>query len=434
MLKNLLFLKVFFLVALFATSVLSQDQLVVPSSGNSSATTCNAILRDHAGTGNYNNNVNGVITITPATSGSKISITGSYAMENWYDNVYIYNGPTETSLLGQYTGIGTIPTITSTAPNGELTIRFITDVSVTNTGLEFNVSCVNASGAYSATYNGNGNTSGVVPVDNSTYSSGGSVTVAANSGSLAKTGYTFAGWNTASDGSGTSYLPGSTFAINSNTILYAQWALNSSSSGCFPDGNALGFSGDIYSGAKVTFVGSTFDFVSSPVTIESWIYYTGGNSIQTIVSTSNDGGGGQGGYALMVNTWNSTDGKLILQTKSNALSTVSNNVIPLNTWTHVAAVITSSSTAKLFVNGVELATTGGVNYQPSGLPFCIGALQSLVYHFNGKMDELRIWNTDRSLLINSTYNSAVSASSTGLVGYFKMDQGVADGTNSSITS
>jgi uncharacterized repeat protein (TIGR02543 family) len=74
------------------------------------------------------------------------------------------------------------------------------------------------------TYNGNTNTGGNAPTDGfSPYSSGSTVTVLGNSGSLAKTGFTFAGWNTEADGSGTSYSQGNTFTINDNTTLYARW-------------------------------------------------------------------------------------------------------------------------------------------------------------------------------------------------------------------
>ena len=38
-----------------------------------------------------------------------------------------------------------------------------------------------------------------------------------------RAGYTFAGWNTAADGSGTQYASGATFTGNVNTTLYAQW-------------------------------------------------------------------------------------------------------------------------------------------------------------------------------------------------------------------
>ena len=79
---------------------------------------------------------------------------------------------------------------------------------------------------FTVTYNGNNNTSGNNPTDSySPYVSGSSVTILGNSGSnlLAKTGFTFAGWNTSPDGSGTSYSQGNTFTITSNIILYARW-------------------------------------------------------------------------------------------------------------------------------------------------------------------------------------------------------------------
>jgi uncharacterized repeat protein (TIGR02543 family) len=78
------------------------------------------------------------------------------------------------------------------------------------------------------TYNGNSSASGSVPVDSSSYASGASVTVLGNTGTLAKTGYTFAGWCTTQPAAGsactaTSRSAASTFAITSDTTLYAQW-------------------------------------------------------------------------------------------------------------------------------------------------------------------------------------------------------------------
>jgi hypothetical protein len=77
---------------------------------------------------------------------------------------------------------------------------------------------------YSVTYNGNTSTGGSVPVDaSSPYNPASSVSVLGNIGSLVKTGFTFNGWNTAANGSGTPYSPANTFTINVITILYAQW-------------------------------------------------------------------------------------------------------------------------------------------------------------------------------------------------------------------
>jgi len=78
---------------------------------------------------------------------------------------------------------------------------------------------------YTVTYNANGATSGSVPVDSNKYATAATVTVLTNSGNLVNTGYSFAGWNTAANGSGASYAAGATFAMGSaNVTLYAQWS------------------------------------------------------------------------------------------------------------------------------------------------------------------------------------------------------------------
>lgn len=92
----------------------------------------------------------------------------------------------------------------------------------------FSIIYEDATPTYTLTYNGNGQNSGTVPTDaSSPYTSGVTVTVLGNTGSLVKTGYTFSGWNTAADGSGTDRAVASTFSMpTSNTILYAKWTIN----------------------------------------------------------------------------------------------------------------------------------------------------------------------------------------------------------------
>lgn len=75
---------------------------------------------------------------------------------------------------------------------------------------------------YSVAYHANLGT-GNVPAS-VTQNSGRSVTVARGS-DLKRTGYTFAGWNTAADGTGTDYASGST--ISTGATLYAKWTANS---------------------------------------------------------------------------------------------------------------------------------------------------------------------------------------------------------------
>ena len=90
------------------------------------------------------------------------------------------------------------------------------------------VRCVrsNANPIYAVTYDDNGSTGGTVPTDPLVYETGSTVTALGNTGSLVRTGdgYTFVGWNTADNGSGTDYAPASTFAMGSvNLTLFAKW-------------------------------------------------------------------------------------------------------------------------------------------------------------------------------------------------------------------
>ena len=109
------------------------------------------------------------------------------------------------------------------------------------TATSTNVLIVNA--LYGVSYSANGATGGVVPSDANSYGGGESATVLANTGALVRTGYSFAGWNTAPDGSGTTYAAsGAALApLNSaNLVLYAQWTINAYSLSYAGNGNTGG--------------------------------------------------------------------------------------------------------------------------------------------------------------------------------------------------
>lgn len=156
-----------------------------------------------------------------------------------------YNGNTYTS--------GTVPTDSSSPYTASSAVTVLGNAGLQKTGFTFAGWNTEANGSgilylqgtiftisantilyaqwtpsYTVTYDGNTNTSGNVPVDSfSPYpTSGLTVTVLGNSGFLAKTGFTFLGWNTDASGSGTSYSQGTTFTITADTTLYAQWTLN----------------------------------------------------------------------------------------------------------------------------------------------------------------------------------------------------------------
>jgi uncharacterized repeat protein (TIGR02543 family) len=70
---------------------------------------------------------------------------------------------------------------------------------------------------YNVTFKGNGSTSGAM----NTESANTATALATNT--FVKTGSTFSGWNTATNGSGASYAGGAKYAFTSAVTLYAQW-------------------------------------------------------------------------------------------------------------------------------------------------------------------------------------------------------------------
>ncbi|MCZ0862719.1 GLUG motif-containing protein [Methanocorpusculum vombati] len=99
------------------------------------------------------------------------------------------------------------------------------DITVTVSGYEKKTLALTSSAPvtyYHVTYDGNGNTSGTVPIDTRGYASGEIVTVLDNTGNLGKTGHTFNGW-----WNGSALLHGGDkFTITRDTTLSANWTAN----------------------------------------------------------------------------------------------------------------------------------------------------------------------------------------------------------------
>lgn len=79
---------------------------------------------------------------------------------------------------------------------------------------------------YTVSYNSNGGTGGTLPPPQ-TKIQGLALTLASNTGNLARAGYSFWGWNTAADGTGTAYEQGSNYTQDASIILYASWTQGS---------------------------------------------------------------------------------------------------------------------------------------------------------------------------------------------------------------
>jgi uncharacterized repeat protein (TIGR02543 family) len=116
---------------------------------------------------------------------------------------------------------------------------------------------VSSTPQYTVTYNGNGSTGGAVPAPPTTYPGGVQVTILGQA-SLTRPGYSFLGWNTAADGTGSVYQPTSSVVINSNITLYAQWAPGTVIKDCGSfTGNTQGTSNIYLSGSRTVYRDTT---------------------------------------------------------------------------------------------------------------------------------------------------------------------------------
>lgn len=164
----------------------------------------------------YNAGGSNTLTVSSLTNATINSITITFTGTNYSNAKVTVGGNTVTGTNGKYDINSTSFVITNgNTSNVQVRISQIV-INYTSSGGQTTT--------YTVTYNANGG-SGTMTDSNSPYNSGASVSVLGNS--FTRDGYTFDNWNTAADGSGTSYDEDDTFTINDNTTLYAQWTENS---------------------------------------------------------------------------------------------------------------------------------------------------------------------------------------------------------------
>ena len=152
----------------------------------------------------------------------------------------------------------------------------------------------------------------------------------------------------------------------------------------------------------------------------------------------------------VLNGWNNIitdyDGayhKVLLRVRNNnniqfwLNSTVLNSpfTVPLNTWTHIAAVYDGSN-MYVYANGTLIASQAAPASLPSTTnPFYIGNRIGGSELFTGNLDEIRVWTTARTAeQIAGSMNCELQGSESGLVAYYKFNQGINQADNSTVTT
>lgn len=172
---------------------------------------------------------------------------------------------------------------------------------------------------------------------------------------------------------------------------------------------------------------ANFNFGTGDFTMEAMIYPENLSATHVLISDWNGSSGSMGlattnGGVLVA--WIG-GGSFDIQTASGEVT--------LNEWNHIA-LVRDGSNARLYVNGLEKATTTGLNgrlvssakqmnlgRQPSGSPF----------HFDGKMDEVRFWQVARTAQqISDNRDNTLVGDESGLMAYYQFSDGPGNGTAS----
>jgi gliding motility-associated-like protein len=192
-------------------------------------------------------------------------------------------------------------------------------------------------------------------------------------------------------------------------------------------GNTLDFDG---SNDYITTPDNNALDLTTNYTLEAWVKADGFTWLGGIISKYHS---------------NSADGYVLRSNQTSPYTGLSfdgaetaNGVLQQGVWHHIAAV-KQGNVRKLYVDGVEIALGGGAHTTTANNdPLIIGkdfTTESSGRFWNGKIDEVRIWNVAKTQAqIQAAKDAELVGNESGLVLYYNFNQGTAGANNSSISS
>jgi len=173
---------------------------------------------------------------------------------------------------------------------------------------------------------------------------------------------------------------------------------------------------------------SNFTYPTADMTIEAWIKPSDITSTQEIIFGKNPSNGSAIQFRI------DADGRLLYGENPTWAYVTAANCITPNQWNHIA-LVKENDVCKLYVNGVKL-NEYNVNQGVTPTNFSIGGrAENMDRFFEGEMIDLRIWNVARSQSeIQAKMYTVLSASETGLLAYWKMNEGSGQTANNLVNS
>lgn len=162
---------------------------------------------------------------------------------------------------------------------------------------------------------------------------------------------------------------------------------------------------------------------ATALTLEAWINPSALNGWNNIIT---DYDGAYHKFLLRVRNNNN------IQFVLNGTFLNSPFTVPLNTWTHIAAVYDGAN-MYVYANGVLIASqAASVSLPATSNQVNVGArIGANTENFTGNIDDVRVWSSVRSAeQISGSMNCELQGTESGLIAYYKFNQGVDQANNS----
>ncbi|HXT13237.1 MAG TPA: DUF2341 domain-containing protein, partial [Candidatus Angelobacter sp.] len=177
---------------------------------------------------------------------------------------------------------------------------------------------------------------------------------------------------------------------DSTTLHSASSGLAPTVTSSGPIGNAETFNGTI----QCLVPSGTIDLGNS-FSLSAWVKLDAtATNIQTIWANK-AAGGSSNGVALFINSFNTADGMLRLETGDGTATLTAASVagaVPVGGWHHVfVAANRATGTASLYVDGVDVTSSSGIRTDfAADAAFNIGRFTNAFWYLKGTLDEARI--------------------------------------------
>ncbi|MCP9234375.1 LamG-like jellyroll fold domain-containing protein [Lewinella sp. JB7] len=195
----------------------------------------------------------------------------------------------------------------------------------------------------------------------------------------------------AADASGNGYTGSVIGTNNSNWVTSGAGVTAQAAPACSTLGTSTNYALDFDGTNDYVAIPTLASFENSTFTVESWF--------ATAATTSG---------VLFEAFENSSSAYLSIETQASGILRVvyrpnggnaggiqllSTSAVNTGTWKHVAVVLNINNTLSLYIDGVEQATSGTMSrITDATVNASIGRRSNGAVHFNGKIDELRIWS------------------------------------------